>query len=862
MASWTDELVQFNPYIQELPVEDMARVGMAKQEQYNRGVQQVQGIIDSIAGLNIANETQKQYLNARLGQLTQEVGKVAGADFSKAQLVGSIQGLAGQIANDKIIRNAVASTAKYQSGLAKMEKARTDGKSSPANEWAFQSQAEQWLNSTDVNAAFNGDYTEFYDIDKALNDVINEVRKTPGSTTRQNPYKLDAETGQYVVNEAMIEEEAKGVSPQKIRDAVARVMQDPRAQRQLQLNGQYQYRNYDKKALFEENEANYKSALESNQKKVAELTIAANNGTEAQRKTALAHIKEIEAESGEMIRAYNKDIDVLDKNPEAFKVALYGRNVAQSAANTYSYVTESTKVLTNPLWSSYMDMLRYNLDVKEYELDVLKEQRQAIEAAKKPKPGDEDSIFGMPTDLPINTEQAAKIGRQSYMDDLTLEEHDRELEQKDFIYRQYDGMPKENPYVKLPNGEFRYRSKESGDEDSPYNTNSEAKIAAAKTFLETKNGADQGTTQDPKVANYFRTHEENLNYVREKRRVANQIEKEFEPILKPIIAKLNEAGIAQSNTIKFADGTSINVTAADLLDLTMLDTSTGDTTPAKQRLIGRIGQANYDRLWAEIHGTGKYASVNGKPVPREGNTQLNSLYGKAKQISVESGAVDALDNREKRYKQIQNEFINTSAPFVTDKPEQRRRWNREFRSVIQSTSMAGGGLGEGVDVDDILELLDEDVKEGGKASLVYSYTRDQREGKSYLLLGKGDGEEVARIPITDAQASRIPQVELNDPFYQRFGKMFLGGNSTDKGEGRATAFNVGNPSNLKNYNVKVHLDDMGGQYAIRMFIFDKNTGKWENNVPLNLGLLTRDQVMAAVNNISDAQINQILKTRK
>jgi hypothetical protein len=856
MASWTDELVQFNPYIQELPVEDMARVGMAKQEQYNRGVQQVQGIIDSIAGLNIANETQKQYLNARLGQLTQEVGKVAGADFSKAQLVGSIQGLAGQIANDKIIRNAVASTAKYQSGLAKMEKARTDGKSNPANEWAFQSQAEQWLNSTDVNAAFNGDYTEFYDIDKALNDVINEVRKTPGSTTRQNPYKLDAETGQYVVNEAMIEEEAKGVSPQKIRDAVARVMQDPRAQRQLQLNGQYQYRSYDKKALFEENEANYKSALESNQKKVAELTIAANNGTEAQRKTALAHIKEIEAESGEMIRAYNKDIDVLDKNPEAFKVALYGRNVAQSAANTYSYVTESTKVLTNPLWSSYMDMLRHNLDVKEYELDVLKEQRQAIEAAKKPKPGDEDSIFGMPTDLPINTEQAAKIGRESYMNDLTLEEHDRELEQKDFIYRQYDGMPKENPYVKLPNGEFRYRSKESGDEDSPYNTNSEAKIAAAKTFLETKNGADQGTTQDPKVTNYFRTHEENLNYVREKRRVANQIEKEFEPTLKKYKDALTAAGvpeIIQTDDIKG----KFTVSAVDLLDMSIIGKTGVDdkNNEAKKRIISRIGESGYERLRNRLFNqTSVESSAAQDP--------LVQTYNKIQKAGISDEARQVYDQREQKYKQIQNEFINTSAPFVTDKPEQRRRWNREFRSVIQSTSMAGGGLGEGVDVDDILELLDEDVKEGGKASLVYSYTRDQREGKSYLLLGKGDGEEVARIPITDAQASRIPQVELNDPFYQRFGKMFLGGNSTDKGEGRATAFNVGNPSNLKNYNVKVHLDDMGGQYAIRMFIFDKNTGKWENNVPLNLGLLTRDQVMAAVNNISDAQINQILKTRK
>ena len=39
MASFTDQISQFNPYIQELPVEAMAQVGMAKQAQYNQGYQ-------------------------------------------------------------------------------------------------------------------------------------------------------------------------------------------------------------------------------------------------------------------------------------------------------------------------------------------------------------------------------------------------------------------------------------------------------------------------------------------------------------------------------------------------------------------------------------------------------------------------------------------------------------------------------------------------------------------------------------------------------------------------------------------------------------------------------------------------------
>ena len=53
MASFTDNLVAFNPYIPQIPVDDYVRVGMIKQQQYNEGVQKVQGYIDSVAGLDV-----------------------------------------------------------------------------------------------------------------------------------------------------------------------------------------------------------------------------------------------------------------------------------------------------------------------------------------------------------------------------------------------------------------------------------------------------------------------------------------------------------------------------------------------------------------------------------------------------------------------------------------------------------------------------------------------------------------------------------------------------------------------------------------------------------------------------------------
>jgi hypothetical protein len=52
MASYTDIAPKFNPYIQQLPVEAMAKVGMEKQKRYDEGLQKIQQGIDNVAGLS------------------------------------------------------------------------------------------------------------------------------------------------------------------------------------------------------------------------------------------------------------------------------------------------------------------------------------------------------------------------------------------------------------------------------------------------------------------------------------------------------------------------------------------------------------------------------------------------------------------------------------------------------------------------------------------------------------------------------------------------------------------------------------------------------------------------------------------
>ena len=63
MASYTDKIPTFNPYVAQQPVDAMLKVGMYKQQKYEEGVKRIQNSIDNVSGLDIANPVQQKYLH-------------------------------------------------------------------------------------------------------------------------------------------------------------------------------------------------------------------------------------------------------------------------------------------------------------------------------------------------------------------------------------------------------------------------------------------------------------------------------------------------------------------------------------------------------------------------------------------------------------------------------------------------------------------------------------------------------------------------------------------------------------------------------------------------------------------------------
>lgn len=240
MSSWTDKIPQFNPYVQQLPIDEMVKVGMQKQQQYNEGVQRIQSNIDNVAGMDIANDAQKQYLQVKLKSLGNSLKAVAAGDFSNFQLVNSVNGMTNQIAKDETVINAVKSTSKYKQGLLDMKEANKAGKGNASNNWLFKTEANAYLTNPDVTASFNSDYKQYTDYKKNALEIIKGLVKN--ETTKDVSLEFDKNGNVTGILDATTRTKISGITPERIQSALMSQLSSNDFQ-QMQIDGRYNYSN-------------------------------------------------------------------------------------------------------------------------------------------------------------------------------------------------------------------------------------------------------------------------------------------------------------------------------------------------------------------------------------------------------------------------------------------------------------------------------------------------------------------------------------------------------------------------------------------------------------------------------------------
>jgi hypothetical protein len=382
MASFTDQILQSRPYVQQLPVEAMAQVGMYKQQKYDEGVQKIQGYIDSVAGMDVVKPIHKQYLQSKLDELGGKLKTVAAGDFSNMQLVNSVGGMVTQVAKDPTVQSAMYSTKMVRKGQEEMETARKAGKSSVQNEEWWNNKLNGWLNDNNLTSSFSQRYVEYRDMDEKLRGVAEKVHEYDNSV--ETPYQrdnsgnvlyfykdakgrelatTDPTKGTAKIDEVVLKTRVKGKSAQKILDNFYSSLDENDLQ-QLKIDGWYHYKGYsgdsfknkivgditsaykDKKDILSQEIVKISAELSGNSK----LTKEQKDGLQSKlnQYTDLVNKGVIDKELQEKISTIGKISD------DDLKGSIYMEKTLTKLAKDISYQDIQTEYKDNPYFNALM----------------------------------------------------------------------------------------------------------------------------------------------------------------------------------------------------------------------------------------------------------------------------------------------------------------------------------------------------------------------------------------------------------------------------------------------------------------------------------------------------------------------------
>ena len=395
MASWTDKIPTFNPYVAQLPVEAMVQVGMQKQKQYDDGIQKIQTNIDNIAGLDIIRDIDKTYLQSKLNQLGNDIRGVAAGDFSNFQLVNSVNGMTNQISKDRNVLNAISSTKTYRKGLEDMDAANKAGKGSASHDWEFKTSANDWLNNKDINKTFNSGYKQYSDYKKNGLEVVKALVKN--ENIKDVAFEYDANGNVVGVLDAMTRTKIAGITPERIQAALM-VGLSPNDWQSMQIDGRYSYSNsspqqfaFDVNKSYQEDYSKFKEKRDI----LANAMDSTNSLSEKQK--LQQQVSALDTQLDGISREYNSITKSMsDGGIEAAKAKLFTTKWVNNFSNTFSNQEVAQTFENSPLqqvkqfkesqaqdWKKFIYKFEQDERFKESELYYKEEDLKVAKAKLK-----------------------------------------------------------------------------------------------------------------------------------------------------------------------------------------------------------------------------------------------------------------------------------------------------------------------------------------------------------------------------------------------------------------------------------------------------------------------------------------------
>jgi hypothetical protein len=370
MASFTDNVPQFNPYVQQLPVEAMVKVGMEKQQNYNKGIERIQSSIDNIAGLDIERDVDKAYLQSKVNELGTNLKKFMGSDFSDFQLQNTVGGMANGVSKDKNVRTAVSSTALYRKEVGVMETARSKGELTPENEYDFGLKVSPWINGTDPSQGFSGKYVPYFDVDKFTRETFDKIK--PDSYSFDQIFETDSKgnvlkdnAGTPKLSTTMKRLEKEGIFPPKVKEVIDQVFSEPKVSQQLGITGQYVYRGLDSEALQSQIGTQKKEELANYETQLFDLNLKQSMGGDA-----ITEIDALRSQITKVSSAYNDYQETAANNPNYVRGNLYKDAVRSRYTKMFSWTKSSEQQLVNPAYQVELELNKMEQARSQWQWDA------------------------------------------------------------------------------------------------------------------------------------------------------------------------------------------------------------------------------------------------------------------------------------------------------------------------------------------------------------------------------------------------------------------------------------------------------------------------------------------------------------
>jgi hypothetical protein len=854
MASYTDTVPKFNPYVKQLPVEAMVKVGMYKQQKYDEGIQKIQTGIDNIAGLDVIRDVDKAYLQSKLNQLGNDLTTVAAGDFSNFQLVNSVNGMTNQIVKDPNVINAVSSAKTYRKGFEDMEAANKAGKGAASHDWEYKNQASEWLNNQDVNKTFTGGYKQYSPYQKNAQEVIKGLVKN--ETGKDVAFEYD-KNGNMIVLDAITRTKISGITPERIKSALM-VGLTPNDFQSMQIDGRYTYANSTPEQFVGDINKSY-TADYDNLKQLREVTLnAIDSAKSASEKYQLQQqvysldksLKDVQDEYASVSKTFEQG------DAESAKARYYStkwmNNFAQTFASKEAIQSfesspfqqvkqfKETKAIEYRKWlATFNQNERFHKDDQYFKLRDDQRAERKLKLEEDKAAAEAFTWGGLPVDVPqdeLPQVTALRVADQIEIDQDAIDKSDAALMK---------------------------RFKKEGD----------TQWLNQQLALWQKNPGNV----DARLALYFNgTEEKRRNIVANETMIAdinNQMDKKYGTIEQYIPKD------SKSVTVSFPTG-SYTYTPKDLVNFNekIKDYTILQTGPGAAGMYGGGGGMTYDYEKAKKELSAKdYYLFQSMINPKNSTEKTLETYRSTYFKKVNQPYASILQERNKETNQIIQERVVAMQGIQYGIPLDNESQKTSFGNVLQNfadlADSQGGGLALSPDVTAAqlraivpnLQNANIRVVEGTQfAPAMYKVTAADKDGatvqfnvtpEQYQSVFKGKFDPAPEIAaIRDLQSQQVRSGGLTTAF---------DGGKTNIGN--AYMGNALNFINVRHYAVSGNLEtEQNGLSSIRLNVVDPYSGEVlteDFGYPIN-GLMTADKVDAAVKGLTDEIIFEMLNKRK